>query len=169
MQNAQLETSRLCLRPIKTRDWPLYQALLRSPDITRYLPKQAPYSDDEIMGIMQKRIQHWQSFGFGTFTMIDKESDTAIGYVGVQKVEGHSESDIRYAILPEYGGKGLTKEAARACLLWTFDQGQHGAIFGAALTKNVASINTLKTIGMVPCNHVQLYDSDDIVYFIIEK
>lgn len=164
MSMIEIATARLVLRPLKTSDWPLYKKLLRCTITTQYLPKQAPYSDDEIMSIMQARINHWQQHGFGTFTMLDAATNELIGYVGVQ-MANENQADIRYGLLPSKTRQGYTKEAAEACLQWTLANTSLTQIFGVALAENLASINTLKTIGMQSCEDHGLYDADNLLYF----
>lgn len=162
-----LTTPRLELVPVHVRHWPLYRRLLRDPEVTRYLPKQAPYSDEEIMQTLHRRIDHWQQHGFGTFTILLRQQP--IGYVGIERVGNHGDVDIRYALHPDYLRQGFTKEAAHTCLNWYFRQGDQPCVFGVVIGDNQASIATLKSLAMRPHRPMDFYPHPGLCYFVVHQ
>lgn len=163
-----IQTKNLTLKPVTHNDLSLFQDLLSCPTFTRYLPKERPYRDEEIRGYLLNRIEHWEK-GFGTFTVIETQTNQNIGYAGVEVLQDKTKSDIRFGILPSKKGMGYGQEAAKVCLTYTFSLGQHNAIYGAAMSDNIASIKTLCRLGMRKRQDLALYDCAKLSYFSINK
>tara|TARA_R110002012_G_scaffold93605_1_gene227130 strand:- start:703 stop:1209 length:507 start_codon:yes stop_codon:yes gene_type:complete len=147
----------LVLKPVCEDDIDIYEKILGSNELTRFLPKGEAYSSDEIRGHVRNRISHW-IHGFGSYVIYLKtEPAVKIGYVGVEQCEDPQYSDIRYALLPIHQGKGYVLEAAKAVIHETFKLGKHEKIYGAALRENIASLSIIRKLGMQfePC--VKLY------------
>ncbi len=165
-----LSTENLILKPVCETDIDIYEKVLGSDELTKFLPKGEAYSDDEIKLHVSNRVSHWMH-GFGSY-VISLKSDPSIkvGYVGVEQCEDTQYSDIRYALLPSYQGKGYVFEASRAVLVETFKADKHAKIYGVALTENVASLSILKKLGMQPESHEKLYgETDGLETYSIRK
>ncbi|HAS8093667.1 TPA: N-acetyltransferase, partial [Vibrio vulnificus] len=85
-----------------------------------------------------------------------------IGYAGVELVPDSSFSDIRYALLPQYQGKGYAFEASKAVLNFTLESGLVSEVYGVAVIENLVSEKLLRKLGMQESAE-RLYDSDDLV------
>lgn len=165
MQPKTIITERLKLTAVSNDDLDIYTALLTSAETTRFLPGGKPFSKTYIENYLQEKLAHWQK-GYGTFIVSLKQSDVKVGYSGVELVgrsnNGEELNDIRYALLPEFYGKGYAEEAARAVIDFTFGQAGLNVIYGVVVLDNTPSIKLLNKLGMSPTSH-QLYDSDDLV------
>ncbi len=71
-----------------------------------------------------------------------------MGYVGVEYCPNPAYSDIRFALLPDFQGKGYIQEAGQAVIEAIFTLGKHDKIYGVALTDNAPSIAALKKLNM---------------------
>jgi len=166
MQSNIINTARLKLTPVSSDDLDIYTALLTSAETTRYLPGGKPFSNSYIKNYLQEKIAHW-SKGYGTFIVSLKDKpEVKIGYAGVESVaendDGKILNDIRYALLPEFYGKGYAEEAARAVIEFTFEHIELNVIYGVAVLENTPSVKLLNKLGMSTTSE-QLYDSDDLV------
>ncbi len=144
-----LTTQRLILKRVTEDDYTIYQQILSDKSLTKYLPKGRAYTPKEIKFHFNNRLQHWQTHGFGSYVIFEKDKPMhAIGYVGVEVCPNPNYSDIRYAMLPQYQGKGYIFEASQKVLSATFTLGKHQKIFGVSLANNQASVHLLKKLGM---------------------
>jgi len=161
-------------------DFSLFSEILSCPQQTRYLPNKAPYSIIQQQTYLNKRIDHWHQHGFGTFvlslrnessknTSLNGEhlinSNTQLGFIGVEFTPKLDKVDIRFALIKEHQGLGYTSEAAKAVLAYMTTNTQHRHIYGAAMPDNLASKSVLVKLGMTPNLDVKLYDTDALDYF----
>ncbi len=163
-----IETKNLILRKVELNDIDLYREMLSCPITTKYLPNEGPYSDKQITEYVANRVAHWQH-GFGTFTIVEQQTNEKIGYVGVEILTDPTKSDIRFGILRTKNGHGFAKEAGLKCLEYTFSLGLHNQIYGVAVTANIASIRTLLNLGMQKIENVKLYDCEGLEYLVIDR
>lgn len=158
-----LETERLILKPTTLADFDLYREILSYPNLTKYLPKGAPYTEQEVTSYVDKRIEHWNR-GFGSYIVyLKSDSNKKIGYAGVERSPNPQCSDIRYGFTLTGQGKGYAFEAAKAVVEHTFQSMGLTEIFGISVRNNIRSIAILKKLGMVENNSVVLYDKENLV------
>ncbi len=119
MQGPVIETDRLILRPTLAEDFDGWAALMADEAATRFL------------GGVQPRSAAWRGFcsmagawalyGFGMFSVVEKDSGRWIGRLGPWKPEGWPGSEVGWGLLPETWGKGYATEGAAAAIDWAFD------------------------------------------------
>ena len=162
MDNSMIETERLILSPVTPEDLDIYKKLLTCAETTRYLPGGKPFSLEYIQNYVPSKVAHW-SKGYGTFIVALKSKPSQkIGYAGVEIVPDSNFSDIRYALLPQYQGKGYAFEASKAVLNFTLESSLVSEVYGVAVIENLASEKLLRKLGMQESAE-RLYDSDDLV------
>lgn len=163
-----IKTKNLILRKVDLNDIDLYRTMLSCPITTRYLPNEGPYSNEQIIKYVSNRVTHWQH-GFGTFTIIEQQTNEKIGYVGVEILADPTKSDIRFGIISSKNGHGFAKEAGMKCLEYTFGLGLHSEIYGVAVAENIPSVRTLLNLGMKKIDNVKLYDCEGLEYLVINR
>lgn len=165
-----LSTQNLILRPVTADDFTLFLDILGSDSLTKYLPKGSAYTKDEITLYTQNRVAHWQH-GYGTYIISEKTApDIKLGYVGVEQCANPAFSDVRYAIVLGYQGKGYVYEAASAVIKETFKTQPLDKIYGVALKQNLASIAIIKKLGMTDDPNNELYgEVDDLETYSITR
>lgn len=110
---SQLETERLILRPFQDEDWKALYHYYCSAEATRYTVGRS-LSEGETWRIMCSMIGHWQLRGYGPYAVEEKSSGELIGTVGFWYPNDWPSPEIKWALAPEYWGKGYASEAARA-------------------------------------------------------
>ncbi|WP_394209226.1 GNAT family N-acetyltransferase [Enterovibrio calviensis] len=165
-----ITTKNLILKPVCEDDIDIYSQILSCDDLTKYLPKGAAYTHDEIRLHVQNRIKHWEH-GFGSYVICLKSNPAVkMGYVGVEQCESPIHSDIRYALLPDYQGSGFVFESAKAVLTETFRTSHLSKIYGVALRENISSLVIIKKLGMQLESETRLYgDVEGLETYSIEK
>jgi RimJ/RimL family protein N-acetyltransferase len=109
-----LETTRLILRPFREKDLDVLAELMANPDFMRF--SLGVFSREQTASFLEKVI-HWDRRGLPSqFAAIHRDDNRLIGYCGFfhQQVDGTNEIEIGYRLHPDYWGRGLATEAARA-------------------------------------------------------
>ena len=162
------ETDRLVLWQVSDDDFALFNAILSSPVLTRYLSNEAPYSSQQQQAFFEKRLQHWRDHGFGTALFAERKTpQLPLGFVGVEHTPTHGYLDIRYALLADYAGAGYTTEAARGMLQFGFERSGHDRIYGVTMAANNASRAILLKLGMQAESGLDLYQHPGLEYYSI--
>lgn len=67
---------------------------------------------------LERNLAHWATYGYGLWMLRDRAEGALIGRAVVRHldVEGTDEVEIGYGFYPEYWGRGLATEVARACV-----------------------------------------------------
>jgi RimJ/RimL family protein N-acetyltransferase len=107
---------------------------------------------DAVLSDSEKRIEqmrmHWERYGYGDWALIDRKTETMIGFCGLHQIQGMDETNLGFLIDRSYWGKGLATEAGRAALRFGFEQATLGLIVGTTAPDNVGAIEVLKKCGM---------------------
>lgn len=164
-----MESTRLRYRKILHADGDFFSRYYSSPLLTRYLPKGKPYTAKEIETLLQNRLNHWISHGFGTYIITLKSDPTPIGYCGLEFVYESEMVDIRYGIVEQNWGVGLGFEAASMIRDHGFRELDMKQIFGAAKHGNLPSLRILEKLGMIPFNGAQFFDDSNLQFFRITR
>lgn len=108
-----IETPRLLLRQFKEADWQDLHNYYSSPEATQFTVGRA-FTEGETWRTLCSMIGHWQLRGYGPYAIEEKASGTVIGTAGFWYPNDWPEPEIKWALSPDYWGKGFASEAARA-------------------------------------------------------
>lgn len=165
-----VKTERLLLLKPKKTDFDVISEILSSPKQTKYLPNEAPYSTEQQLDYLNKRISHWENHSFGTFIVVLKKNPAVkMGFVGAEFAPNPSFIDVRFGITSEYEGKGYITEAAVALTNWFFHNTEKKVLYGVSMSENKGSKAVLRKIGMVPVENLDLYNCDGLENFCLES
>ena len=92
--------------------------------------------------------QDWREDRFYHFAAIEKESDLALGIVGLNP-KGTDSLELHYWIRTDHAGRGLATEAARALVEWARDELQAPRLELWAGRENHASRRVAEKLGFV--------------------
>lgn len=155
-----ITTDRLYLRQIEKGDKEFITDYLADEELTRYLPLERPYKEDEAFKWFDGRLKHWRQHHFGTFINTLKNSSEVIGYCGIEYVRDTKYIDIRYGILKRFWGHGYAYEAALAVLQYSFTRLGLEKLYGAAVPQNIPSIRLLEKLGMTKDDAFNVYGTE---------
>ncbi len=99
---------------------------------------------------LERNVRHWDQHGFGLW-MLRLEPDGPVigrGLLRHLELEGAPEVEIGYSFEPEYWGRGLGTEIARACVEQGWTQG-FTSLVAITLPENAASRHVLEKAGLV--------------------
>ena len=120
-----LYTERLVLQPITPAHAAFYLRLMNSPKWHEFIGDRQVYTEDAARLYIEQRMStQWQTLGYGNFIVYKRrkedvqktseEGDTGvpIGAVGIFTRPGLEYSDLGFAFLSDYEGKGYATEAS---------------------------------------------------------
>lgn len=73
--------------------------------------------DAETTEYLERNLAHWEEYGFGIWILRDAAAGHVVGRAGLRYLglEHASEVELSFAMLPDFWGRGLATDAARAC------------------------------------------------------
>jgi len=112
-----LETSRLTLRYITSRDAEALMSVLGDPEVMQFSII-GVHDRQQIRQFIEQRLLSYLECGFGLYALVHKQDQQMIGYCGffLQAIEQQKEVEIGYRLARKYWGQGLATEAAQAVL-----------------------------------------------------
>lgn len=149
MEQPNLETSRLCLRPFTLTDASAVQRLAGSYEVAdTALNIPHPYKD----GMAEEWIgSHASQFAAGTLVIYAislKGQDGIVGAVSLQVVKRHNRAELAYWMGRAYWGRGFTTEAAKALVQYGFEILKLHKINASHFKRNPASGRVMQKLGM---------------------
>jgi [ribosomal protein S5]-alanine N-acetyltransferase len=145
----RLETTRLVLRSATYSDANSLLKLFSDERVLRYLPPlKQPLTLERMKKAVERRIELESKFGYAPLIVERREDEHFIGNAGLQSIEGTTEVEIAYHLLPSEWAKGYATEAAIAILEHGFKNAGLEQIIGICFRENLASARVLEKAGM---------------------
>jgi ribosomal-protein-alanine N-acetyltransferase len=168
-----LTTNRLNLRPFTEKDLDLLFSLHANPEVAK-TTIDGIQSREQVQKQLDNFIAHNQKFGFSQWAVFEKESGKFIGRGGLTtrtlSDEVGEKTEVRFAFLPEFWGKGYASEVTQALLKFAFEELKFEIIAASNGLTNEKSFRVLTKNGfrfiknLVPQGYG---NSEEIRYFLI--
>jgi ribosomal-protein-alanine N-acetyltransferase len=102
------------------------------------------------LAYMERNLAHWATYGFGLYILRDLDEEAVIGRAVVRhlEVEGIDEVEVGYGFYPEFWGRGLATEVARACVEIGLDQLGLASVVAVTLPTHHASQRVMQKAGL---------------------
>ena len=143
-----LQTTRFILREFQPEDAEYLFQMNEDWNCIKYTGDVA-FKNLEAAENFIKNYDHYQKYGFGRWTVLDKDSEEFLGWCGLKYDEELHEYDLGFRFLKKYWGKGYATEASELCLKLGFEEFKIHEIVGRVMRENVASIKVLEKLGMI--------------------
>ena len=103
-------------------------------------------SEAQTAEYLDRNLKHWSDHGFGIWILRDPITRQVMGRAGLRHltIGGMEEVELAYALFPEFWGRGLATDAARACVTIGRDWLGLHSVVGLVLPGNVASQHVLR-------------------------
>lgn len=143
-----IETDRLYLREMQQSDYTALAKILQDEE-TMYAYEHA-FDDAETQAWLDNQIKRYQTYGFGLWAVILKETNEMIGQCGLtmQSWGERQVLEIGYLFQRSYWHQGYATEAAIACKEYAFEKLGAEEVFSIIRDTNLASQNVAKRNGM---------------------
>lgn len=158
-----LETPRLYLRPFSEDDWRGMHRHYSDPACTRYTLGRT-LSEGESWRLTATLAGHWLLRGYGPYALEEKASGQLVGTSGLWFPVDFPEREIKWAVLPEFQGRGFASEAARAVLDMALTHFPERPPISFIAKDNAASIGVAQAIGAVFEDEVDFRNTRFVIY-----
>nr|WP_156282456.1 GNAT family N-acetyltransferase [Paenibacillus sp. NEAU-GSW1] len=157
------------LRPFEQSDAKEVQRLAGDIEIARTtLSIPHPYPDGGAE-IWIRQCRKIEGDGY-PYAIVTKDNDDLIGCVSLNLAKPHQRAELGYWLGKSFWGQGYATEAVKRIIQFGFQELKLHKIYAIAMTKNPASSNVMKKIGMQfegeLKQHIMKWDNfEDIVYY----
>jgi [ribosomal protein S5]-alanine N-acetyltransferase len=149
-----LETERLKLRPLTLDDAELLHQLCdMDPEVWKFDPGYARALNERIE-LIDRRLQQYQTYGFGCFGIEHKSDLKLIGLGGLSPHEFENrdgsvtnEFEVMYKLGKAHWGQGYATEASQAWVKYAFEVVGLKRLVVCPHKANVASVRVLEKLG----------------------
>ena len=149
-----LETERLYLRELRQSELQALCGILQ--DAEAMYAYEGAFSDLEAHEWLDRQIDRYQKWGFGSWAVILKGTNRLIGQCGLtmQPWKGTEVLEVGYLFLRAYWHHGYATEAAIACKQYAFDVLGANEVCSIIRDTNIPSQNVAIRNGMVPTDSI---------------
>lgn len=146
-----VETERLVLRPWSSDDIDTLAAIFADPLVWEF-PFGRGLSREESEHFLERQLEHWDTFGFGSWAAELKADGQLLGYMGLSVPRWLPEVlpavEVGWRLRPDHWGRGLATEGGRASLRHGFETLALDRIISIFVPDNVASGRVMEKLGM---------------------
>jgi len=140
-------TDRLTLRAMTEDDAEAFYRLNSNAEVMRFTHEPLMPSVEAARNAIAS-YPDFDRYGYGRWGCFLKAGGPMIGFCGLKYLPEFDAVDIGYRLLPEFWGRGLATEAARATIAFGFDTLKLKQIIALTIAENAGSIRVLEKIGM---------------------
>ena len=138
----RLETERLILREFRMSDLDDFYAYAKHPLIGPMAGWKPHDSIEETLGVLTSFLKKKE-----VWAIVDKESKTVIGSVGIHKTSVNDIYSLGYVLSHDYWGKGLIVEACKELIEHVFDTYQIDTLEVRHFASNTRSKRVIEKLG----------------------
>ena len=144
-----IETKRLILREMSFDDFDSLKAIISDPINMKYYEQ--PYDDTGVTRWINWNLTNYQTYGFGLWACILKETGEMIGDCGVtmQFINKKIRPEIGYHFNLNYHNQGYATEAAQAVKEYIFKNTTFKELYTYTTKENLPSRRVAEKNGMI--------------------
>jgi RimJ/RimL family protein N-acetyltransferase len=172
-----LETDRMLLRRFTSADAGSLAALYGDPRVMRFIDPQPPSPAEVAAQVLPQYLREYRELadGLGSFAAIEKGTGQLAGRFSLKPANSYGLADgteLGYRLYPEFWGRGLATEGARAMIRSGFEDLGLDRIVATTMTDNISSWRVLEKCGLLRTRTFYYPDPDlmpgaehgDVVY-----
>ncbi len=148
-----LETQNCLLRELRESDAESMFRMDTDPLVMQFLGGVKVENVEKSQSIIRMVQEQYTTNGYGRWAVIEKETNTFMGWAGLKRVFGETyypepHTDLGYRLIPKFWGKGFATELALACRDWGFRVAGIEALYAATHQNNLASQRIIQKTGL---------------------
>lgn len=145
------ETERLIFRKINNSDFNAWVKFFEDPNTSLHWVEEKETPVIACEKWYQKQSWRYENDKGGMNALIEKSSGRLVGHCGllVQTVDGVSELEIGYSLLPEFWNRGFAFEAAERCKKYAFQNDYSDSLISIISLTNLPSQKVALKNGML--------------------
>ncbi|WP_207423906.1 GNAT family N-acetyltransferase [Desertivirga brevis] len=146
------ETERLILREILPQDEDSLFILDSDPEVHAFLGNNPIKIHQQAAEVVQFIRKQYITNGIGRWAVIDKETNTFVGWSGLKLITEETNNhidyyDLGYRFIKKYWGNGYATETAYAALSYAFHRLSLTEVFAITDIRNYSSKRVLEKVG----------------------
>ncbi|MFC0182077.1 Protein N-acetyltransferase, RimJ/RimL family [Pseudarcicella hirudinis] len=166
-----LETPRLLLRELQLSDDTGMFELDADPEVHEFLGKTPVLTIEESREVILFIREQYVSNGVGSWAVIEKETNSFVGWAGLKLVKNPVNShsnfyDLGYRFIRKYWGLGYATEITKAILTYGFEVLQLQEIYAMTEHGNSGSEKVLEKSGFV---FQESFELDEVEHLWFKK
>lgn len=132
------------------------------------------FNTEKITEIFQRDMNHWNQHGYGLWQWYDKENHRYVGRGGLKifDLDGKKETELGYAMRPEYWGKEIAVEMSLAALDFAKNVVHLKNICCFTMPRNQQSLRVMQKLGFQyekDFTHLELQQKLHRLFFNISR
>jgi [ribosomal protein S5]-alanine N-acetyltransferase len=164
------QTPRLLFREISLTDFDAWLKFFEDPETSKHWVEEKETPKIACEKWYQRQFERYQNNQGGMNALIEKSSGKLVGHCGllVQTVDGATELEIGYSLLPEFWGKGYAIEAAQKCKEHAFENNLATSLISIISLSNFPSQKVATKNGM----HIEkqtIYKGNQVYIFRVNN
>lgn len=142
-----LATDRCLVRETTPGDVDAFYEIYSHPAITEYMEGLYPEIEQERQYVREYIERVYTFFGFGVWTVVERESGAVIGRAGISYREGFEDPELGFIIGVPWQGRGYAGEVCRAILAYAREELGFKQIQALVETQNRVSLALCEKLG----------------------
>lgn len=161
-----LETGRCRVREMTVEDVDSFYQIYAEPSITAYMENLFADRDEEIAYTKDYIEKVYAFYGYGMWTVLEKENGAVIGRAGIIWREGYDLPELGFVIGVPWQGKGYAYEVCKAVLRYAKEELSMVRVQVLVRTGNKKSLRLCEKLGFVRSGEKE---EDGERHFLLEK
>lgn len=162
-----LATGRCAVRETTVEDVDSFYRIYAEPSITEYMENLFEDRDEEIAYIKDYGEKVYAFYGYGMWTVLEKESGEVIGRAGITWREGYDLPELGFVFGVPWQGRGYAYEVCGAILAYARDELLMERVQALVRPGNERSLRLCEKLGFVPAGETVL-DGERYVLLVVK-
>lgn len=151
-----LETERLLVRETTVEDVDCFYRIYAEPSVTDYMEDLFEDRDEEIAYIREYIETVYAFYGYGMWTVLEKESGKVIGRAGLSRREGFSLPELGFVIGLPWQGQGYAFEVCSTILRYAREELSMERVQSLVRPENEKSLRLCEKLGFTVSGETEL-------------
>jgi len=151
-----IETNRCIIRETTEADLVRLYEIYEEPSVTDYMDGLYLSRQQEAAYLREYQDRIYAFYGFGVWSIVEKESGLVIGRAGISMRQEYEEPELGFVIDCAFQHQGYAGEVCRAILTFCQEEYHMPVIQAFVRLGNSASVKLLRSLGFVHLEDVQL-------------
>lgn len=163
-----LDTDRCSVRETTVEDVDAFYEIYREPSITEYMEGLFEDREEEKNYIETYAKTIYKFYGFGMWTVLEKETGKVIGRAGLSMREGFEDPELGFVIGVPWQGKGIAREVSAAILKYAKEELGFDRMQALAKPENKKSVSLLEKLGFARKEEMEM-EGEKYNFYILEQ
>lgn len=142
-----IETTHCIIRETTREDLDRIYEMYEDPDMTAYMDALYREKAEEAEYLREYQDRIYAFYGFGVWSVVEKESGLVIGRAGISMREGYEEPELGFCIDKNFRHHGYALEVCEAILYFMMEEYEVPAFQALVRPGNEASVGLLEHLG----------------------